>query len=91
MLRNALQAGAGITLALAFSFWLMFHTFSYDGQTHSIQVAYKLWSDFGAHIPMIRSFSMGGNLSRFFAGTVQYPIFPGEPIRYHYLFFMLVG
>ena len=82
---------AGITIALFFSFWLMFHTFSYDPQTHSIQIAYKLWSDFSAHIPMIRSFSMGDNLSRFFHGNVQYPIFPGAPIRYHYLFFMLVG
>jgi len=69
----------------------MFHTFSYDAQNHSIQIAFKLWSDFGAHIPLIRSFSMGDNLTRFFHGTTQYPIFPGEPIRYHYLFFMLVG
>jgi hypothetical protein len=80
-----------ILFAFTFSFWLMFHTFSYDSQTHSMLVAYKLWSDFGAHIPMIRSFSMSDNLSRFIHGTVQYPIFPGEPIRYHYFFFMIVG
>ncbi len=74
-----------------FSFWLMFHTFSYDSETHSFQVAFKLWSDFSAHIPLIRSFSMGDNLTRFIHGKVEYPIFPGEPIRYHYLFFMFVG
>ena len=34
---------------------------------------------------------MGDNLTRFFHGTVQYPIFPDAPIRYHYLFFMVVG
>lgn len=80
-----------ILFSLAFSFWLMFRTFSYDANVHAIQIAFKLWSDFGAHVPLIRSFSMGDNLTRFLAGTVQYPIFPGEPIRYHYLFFMFVG
>lgn len=45
----------------------------------------KLWSDFGAHIPLIRSFSMGNNF------PPEYPTFPGEPIRYHYLFYLLVG
>jgi hypothetical protein len=54
-------------------------------------IAGKAVSDFGAHIPLIRSFSMGDNLTRFTRGTVEYPIFPGEPIRYHYLFYMLVG
>jgi hypothetical protein len=74
-----------VLLLLSFSFWLMFHTFSYDGNTHEIGIAYKLWSDFGAHIPLIRSFSLGDNF------PVQYPIFPGEPIRYHFLFYLFVG
>jgi hypothetical protein len=78
-------------LLLLFSFWLMFHTFSYDGAKHQMRIAFKLWSDFGAHIPMIRSFSMGDNLNRFIHGHVEYPIFPGEPIRYHFLFYMIVG
>lgn len=80
-----------LLFCVIFSSWLMFHTFSYDGTSHDIRIAYKLWSDFGAHIPMIRSFSMGDNLERFMHGSVAYPIFPGEPIRYHYLFYMLVG
>jgi hypothetical protein len=54
-------------------------------------IAGKAWSDFGAHIPLIRSFSLGDNLTRFLRGTVEYPIFPGVPIRYHYLFYMFVG
>ncbi len=76
---------------LMFSSWLMFHTFSYDAKTHDMRIAFKLWSDFGAHIPLIRSFSMGDNLSRFLDRSTQYPIFPGEPIRYHFLFYMIVG
>lgn len=74
-----------------FSFWLMVHTFSYDKTTSSMRIAGKAVSDFGAHIPLIRSFSLGDNLTRFFRGAVEYPLFPGEPIRYHFLFYMLVG
>ena len=75
-----------------FSFWLMFHTFSFDQSTHTIHIAYKLWSDFGAHIPLIRSFSYGDNFPNPFTHQyVQYPIYPGEPIRYHFIFFMIVG
>ncbi len=74
-----------------FSFWLMIHTFSYDQKNSSMLIAGKAWSDFGAHIPLIRSFSLGDNLTRFFHGTVEYPLFPGEPIRYHFLFYMFVG
>lgn len=70
-------------VALVFSFWLMFSTFGYkDG---SILIAAKARSDFGSHIPLIRSFSLGNNF------LPEYPIFPGEPIRYHFLFYLLVG
>jgi hypothetical protein len=74
-----------------FSFWLMTHTFSYDQKNSSMLIASKAWSDFGSHIPLIRSFSLGDNLTRLTHGTVEYPLFPGVPIRYHYLFYMLVG
>lgn len=81
-----------ISIAFLFSFWLMFHTFSYDGQKQEIQIASKLWSDFGAHIPLIRSFSHGPNLSRLNSGQpIESPLFPGEPIRYHFGFYALVG
>lgn len=80
-----------IILSLAFSTWLMFHTFSYDAQSHTIRIAFRLWSDFSAHIPLIRSFSMSDNLTNFFRGRVVYPIYSGEPIRYHFLFDMMVG
>jgi len=81
-----------ITIAISFSSWLMFSTFSYDTKTDSMRLASKVWSDFGAHIPLIRSFSMGDNLNNILQGQLpEYPIFPGEPIRYHFIFYMVVG
>jgi hypothetical protein len=67
------------------SVWLMFFTFQYDPSTHSMILSSKVWSDFGAHIPLIRSFSFGQNI------PPEYPLFPGEPIRYHYLFYAATG
>lgn len=68
---------------ILFSSWLMFSTFSYGNGY--IYVASKAWSDFASHIPLIRSFSLGFNL------PPEYPIFPGSPIKYHFLFYILVG
>ena len=70
---------------LWFSTWLMFKTFSYKYDTGEILISSKIWSDFGASLPLIRSFSLGDNW------PPEYPIFPGEPIRYHFLFFYFVG
>lgn len=87
-----LPAYAGIAAALLFSFYLMTHTFSYDPLRREIRIAAKAWSDFGAHIPLIRSFSYGPNLARLAAGRpVESPLFPGEPIRYHFGFYALAG
>jgi hypothetical protein len=61
----------------------MQHTFEYRDNTFFIRD--KLWSDFGAHIPLIRSFSMGGN------HALEHPLFAGQPIRYHFLFYSWVG
>jgi len=66
-----------------FSFWLMFSTFSYENG--SMLIGSRAWSDFAGHIPLIRSFSFGSNF------PPEYPIFPGEPIRYHFLFYLMVG
>lgn len=72
-----------LILTFLFSTWLMFWTFQYkDGQ---LMMLGRVWSDFAAHIPLIRSFSMGNNF------PPEYPTFPGEPIRYHYLFFLIVA
>ncbi len=83
---------AVIVIFLIFSFWLMVHTFGYDPKTNSMLIGSRLWSDFGANIPMIRSFSMGANLDRIIhMQAPDYPIYAGEPIRKHFLFYALVG
>lgn len=63
----------------------MFHTFSYNSSKNEIILASRVWSDFGAHIPLIRSFSFGSNW------PIEYPLYPGEKIRYHFLFYSIVG
>ena len=58
--------------------WLMFATLSFkDGQ---FQIAFKAWTDFGANISLTQSFALGHNF------PPQHPFFPGEFIRYHFLF-----
>lgn len=74
-----------VTLFLFFfSASLMRDTF-YKNPDGSFVVASRVWSDFGAHLPLIRSFSFGANW------PPESPLFPGEPIRYHYLFYLIVG
>lgn len=69
--------------ATIFSSWLMFSTFSYSNG--NMLITSKAWSDFASHIPLIRSFSFGDNF------PIQYPLFSGPPIHYHFLFFLLAG
>ncbi len=76
---DLLVAGA----VLVFSSWLMWHTFQY--KNGEILLSSTVWSDFQAHIPLIRSFSLGDNF------PPEYPLFPGEKIRYHFLFYLAVG
>lgn len=72
-------------LCLVFSAWLMWHTLSYNPATHTILVGGKYWSDFGGHLPLIRSFSKGRNW------PPEYATFPGVPIHYHYIFYFFAG
>src|SRR5260221_11856664 len=72
-----------LLFAAVFSTWLMFSTFEYD--KGRMLIAAKAWSDFANHIPLIRTFSYGYNI------PPQDPLFAGEPIRYHFLFYMFVG
>ena len=66
------------------SLLLFFSTFYVDKEGN-INIAGKLWSDFGSTFPIIRSFSKGYNF------PPEYPIFSGRPIRYHFVFYALVG
>lgn len=72
-----------ISASLIFSSWLMWHTFSYEKGV--MKISLKIWSDFGDHIPLIRSFSLGNNF------PPNYPLLAGEPIRYHFLFYFFTG
>ncbi len=72
-------------LLFCFSVWIMLRTFSYDYENSWILIFGAMRSDFAATLPLIRSFSMGDNW------PPEYPLFPGSPIRYHYLFFLIVG
>ena len=72
-----------LILAIFFSWWLMFSTFSYFNG--NMLIASKAWSDFASHIPLIRSFSLGNNF------PPQYPLFAGPSIKYHFLFYAFVG
>ena len=66
-----------------FAYWLMNHTLSYkDG---SILIAARAWSDFSWTVPMVRSFSLGNNF------PIEAPLFPGEPIHYHFMFYLICG
>lgn len=90
--KQRIAAYAGICIAVIFSWLIMSHTLSYDTSRHEIKIATKLWSDFGAHIPLVRSFSHGANLSRLVTGQpIESPLYPGEPIRYHFGFYAIAG
>jgi hypothetical protein len=80
-----LQIGILLLSVFALSFWLMFHTFGYDSKTGQLLIGAKAASDFASHIPQIRSFSMGVNW------PPQYPLYPGERTRYHFLFYAFSG
>ena len=69
--------------AIWLSVFLMVSTFSY--KNGSMLIASHAWSDFASHIPLIRSFSFGANF------PPEYPLFPGFPIKYHFLFYLLAG
>lgn len=72
-----------ILVGIILGYFLMFSTF--EVENNKLLIATKAWSDFASHIPLIRSFSLGNNF------PPQYPLFPGEPIKYHFIFYALVG
>ena len=70
-------------VCLVFACWLMFATLGFkDGQ---FQIAFKAWTDFGANVSLTQSFALGKNF------PPQHPFFPGEFIRYHFLFWFQTG
>jgi hypothetical protein len=63
---------------LLFACWLMFATLNF--KEGKFWIGFKGWTDFGANISLIQSFVFGHNF------PTTHPFFPGEPIRYHFLF-----
>ncbi|MGN0506729.1 MAG: hypothetical protein ACI4FZ_09215 [Lachnospiraceae bacterium] len=69
--------------AFVFVTSLMFVTFRVsDG---FLKVGYSVFSDFAAHLGMIRSFSVSNNF------PTQYAHYAGEDVRYHFMFQFMVG
>ncbi len=82
-LRYTVINGSILLGIILFSCWLMHHTFRYkDGMMFPKG---KCWSDFGGHIALIRSFSMGDNF------PPEPLTFSGPSLTYHFLFDFLVG
>jgi len=61
-----------------FACWLMFATLNF--KEGKFWIGFKGWTDFGANISLVQSFVLGHNF------PTTHPFFPGEPIRYHFLF-----
>jgi hypothetical protein len=61
-----------------FACWLMFATLNF--KEGKFWIGFKSWTDFGANISLVQSFVFGHNF------PTTHPFFPGEPIRYHFLF-----
>lgn len=70
----------GVTII---SSYLMFYTFYV--KDNILNIGYTVWSDFGPHLAVIRSFSIGSNF------PTEYPHFPEGSIRYHFLFQFFVA
>jgi hypothetical protein len=58
--------------------WLIFVTLGF--KEGSFQIPFKAWSDFGANLSLTQSFAIGNNF------PPEHPFFPGETVRYHFLF-----
>ncbi|HXT64509.1 MAG TPA: hypothetical protein VN696_15830 [Pyrinomonadaceae bacterium] len=80
---NQLWDSLWLAACLVFVCWLMFATLNFkDGE---FQIAFKAWTDFGANVSLTQSFALGKNF------PPQHPFFPGEFIRYHFLFWFQCG
>lgn len=74
-----------IVLAGSAFFWSLFIIRSFYADGNVLRVGVSAYSDFGAHLPVIRSFSRGNNF------PAQYPHFPDGTMRYHFMFYFMTG
>ncbi|SDJ30776.1 hypothetical protein SAMN05444157_2752 [Frankineae bacterium MT45] len=74
-------------VSFVFSYWMIGNRLSYDPTgKHYLLVSANTWGDFGLHIALSRSFSLGSNYA-----PTEYPFFAGEPIRYHFGYDFFAG
>ena len=72
-----------LLFSVIISGFIAFHTLNIkDGE---LLIGSSVWGDFGPHIAIIRSFSLGDNF------PPQYPHFPEGSIRYHFMFQFMVA
>ena len=69
-----------LAVALTFLFFYSFHVTDH----HSL-AGFSVYSDLSPHTAILSSFSHGMNF------PTEYPHFPGDGIRYHFLFYFLSG
>ena len=75
--------GFALVLFALAAFALFYYSFHANGS--KVGAGYSVFSDLSPHTALISSFSHGLNF------PTDYPHFPGEGIRYHFLFYFLCG
>lgn len=80
---TSLWDGLTIVVITAVSVWLTFSTYSFNND--ALGIATGIWSDFGPTSAIAQSFAVGHNF------PTEYPHFAHESIRYHFMFYFLVG
>jgi len=86
LIKNISKKEVVIIFLLFISSFLIFNkSFSYDPKTSQFLIASNLYQDMGAHIPFIRSFSIGRNYPS------EVPFFAGGNLTYHFMFDFYTG
>lgn len=74
-----------ILIIVSLVVWSFFMVRSLSVSGNTLRIGFSVYSDFGPHLSVIRSFSMGKNF------PTEYPHFAGDGIRYHFMFQFLAG
>lgn len=74
-----------ILFTIVLIIWTIFTVRSFSVSQGTLRIGSSVWSDFGPHTAMIRSFSTGSNF------PPQYHHFADGTMRYHFMFFFFAG
>lgn len=72
-----------LVFIISFVSYFMIHSFRVDNGV--MKIGWSVYSDFGPHLSMIRSFSLGNNF------PTEYPHYADGHVRYHFMFQFLAG